>query len=996
MKSISAQFYMFVAFVFFNPALSWSQIDFDTTIPSPSAMSTYQDVPVNYCTGIPDIRYELLSLPTSSKDFGFNLSLNYHPNNTTVNSKVSDVGRGWSWFGIPSISKNVMDPLGLDENKWFQNITEEHAPHAFADVYYYNINGESGKFKFSYDYNSGTVKMVMLTPTQMKFTFQHENQGKLLINSFSVTDTYGLVYNFNLYDITKIGSGPLGKPVRNNFHLTSVYDSHNVQLCSLTYSEVYQETGSFGKIVSVQKVNQINANNVGKINFSYDTQPLFINSNYDISKLEAITLFSLTNEQNKKCTFNYTPDRKLANLNLIGTNSSVVEKYQFEYKLLTGVQYDGNFIQGTDLEKKTDRFGFPFVINKCSIVDLALPQIRSYTNKNSVDEGLLEKVILPTGGVIKYEFEANEIDLYGYQNLGINHFSTIDIDDNFNESLLANQNLESFAMKNSGQSLWGNNVFQHSEDYFLENLGSSNYTVGPIDTGRLFQMTQDTELFIRFEIAPNSTPLVPDSELNMGFEIRNGATVLGSFIVSKSSTACVNLSPMINLLQGWYTIYITSVNGGSVNYTMYARRKKANPISYIYSGGVRVKSIQYFENRFMTTSLKTTNFDYRDFNNSSRSSGSLYGNSIGRGYDVYSGYNSFVLYKNVKVSDGINNGYTKFSFYVIDDFVNSSLSNLTFDYYKIVKDGLLYKKELFNNQNQLIEKSKYYYDIKIDNSVISEPRDWLMGYYGVVNPIVKNYFIKRKYIKIEKFLSGTQPTVLKSVEIANDWNLKPESITAFDSQNKKHKTRYYYINEITSTPYYSGLITKNIISSPLVVEQYYDGNLVSKTKSEFDLFGGNLYKKAKSYTSKGSNPYTLEQRISGMELSANKIKEVTNDKGSYTSYIWGYNMTQPVAKIENMQYASIPSGLISAIQSATNIANNEVNILAALENFRNDPALANAMVTTYTYKPLVGISTVTDPKGDKVTYHYDTFNRLLSIKDKNGNLLSENQYNFRP
>lgn len=54
------------------------------------------------------------------------------------------------------------------------------------------------------------------------------------------------------------------------------------------------------------------------------------------------------------------------------------------------------------------------------------------------------------------------------------------------------------------------------------------------------------------------------------------------------------------------------------------------------------------------------------------------------------------------------------------------------------------------------------------------------------------------------------------------------------------------------------------------------------------------------------------------------------------------------------------------------------------------------MITTYIHKPLVGVTSVTDPKGDTQTYHYDNFNRLEFVKDKDGNVLSENEYHYRP
>ena len=53
------------------------------------------------------------------------------------------------------------------------------------------------------------------------------------------------------------------------------------------------------------------------------------------------------------------------------------------------------------------------------------------------------------------------------------------------------------------------------------------------------------------------------------------------------------------------------------------------------------------------------------------------------------------------------------------------------------------------------------------------------------------------------------------------------------------------------------------------------------------------------------------------------------------------------------------------------------------------------MITTFIYKTLIGVSSITDPKGDTVYYEYDDLNRLKFIKDAQGNLLSENQYKYK-
>ena len=143
-------------------------------------------------------------------------------------------------------------------------------------------------------------------------------------------------------------------------------------------------------------------------------------------------------------------------------------------------------------------------------------------------------------------------------------------------------------------------------------------------------------------------------------------------------------------------------------------------------------------------------------------------------------------------------------------------------------------------------------------------------------------------------------------------------------------------------------------------------------------------------TLKGAN--ALENRLEYKQYDeySNPL-EVQQESGIPITYIWGYNKTQPIAKIENATYAEVQQ-YEANLQTLSN-GTNEANLLTALDNLRT--ALPNAMVTTYTYKPLVGISTVTDPKGYKMTYHYDSFNRLQFVKDQEGNILSENEYHYK-
>jgi YD repeat-containing protein len=54
-----------------------------------------------------------------------------------------------------------------------------------------------------------------------------------------------------------------------------------------------------------------------------------------------------------------------------------------------------------------------------------------------------------------------------------------------------------------------------------------------------------------------------------------------------------------------------------------------------------------------------------------------------------------------------------------------------------------------------------------------------------------------------------------------------------------------------------------------------------------------------------------------------------------------------------------------------------------------------AQMTTYTYDRLFGVTSVTDPANFTTYYEYDSFGRLKFVKDKDGNIQTVSQYNYK-
>ena len=144
-----------------------------------------------------------------------------------------------------------------------------------------------------------------------------------------------------------------------------------------------------------------------------------------------------------------------------------------------------------------------------------------------------------------------------------------------------------------------------------------------------------------------------------------------------------------------------------------------------------------------------------------------------------------------------------------------------------------------------------------------------------------------------------------------------------------------------------------------------------------------------------ANVGNLEKKIS-FDKYDNKgnLLQYTQENGQPVSIIWGYGQQKPIAKIENAAYASINTGLIATAVNASNLApaSGQQQLLSALEAIR--VSLPDASVTSYTYKPEIGISAIIDPKGDRITYEYDSFGRLTSVKNKDGKPLASSEYHY--
>ena len=233
---------------------------------------------------------------------------------------------------------------------------------------------------------------------------------------------------------------------------------------------------------------------------------------------------------------------------------------------------------------------------------------------------------------------------------------------------------------------------------------------------------------------------------------------------------------------------------------------------------------------------------------------------------------------------------------------------------------------------------------------------------------------------------------------ANRDHIQLTSQTTTSSKSEVLETKYYYPQdaEVSSELYMPQLIARNMIGTPVRTETYRAGTKLSEQKTQYGSFesSGPQASILPEFIYEGKADQVLEKKVSFQYDDSGNIIQYTPEGGVPVSIIWGYNKSKPVAKIENATYQLIPSNLITDIKTATDTGT-EASVLAALTALRDDSSLKDALVTSFTYKPLVGVSVVTDPKGKSAFYTYDQFGRLSSVKDSEGHIVSENEYHYK-
>ncbi|WP_146052708.1 hypothetical protein [Aquimarina sp. I32.4] len=347
-------------------------------------------------------------------------------------------------------------------------------------------------------------------------------------------------------------------------------------------------------------------------------------------------------------------------------------------------------------------------------------------------------------------------------------------------------------------------------------------------------------------------------------------------------------------------------------------------------------------------------------------------------------YNKNGGFQNVMVDEGLSRGKLKLQ--RLYDATGKLLQRTNVTYTKDVLDS--FSVDLIQIEGDFIDPS-------------GEPST-RSNYYSQKLDLSSQRHIKTGESVKDFYKDGTTKTTQTNQKYHPLFSVLKEQ-TATNSLGTPVKNIFYYPDEKTSL---SGLSTTESLAidhlintkrytTPIQSESYVGDKKIQTQRTSFKTWQNSIIAPELQQTAKENT--ALENRIEYKQYDGSgNVLSVLQTDGVETSYIYGYKNSAIIAVLKNVPYKDIPQATITQLQQLSNEDSNattEQTFKNALDALR--ATFIQGQITTYTYNPLIGVTSITDPIGMTTYYYYDDFNRLQTIKDHYGKILKEYCYGYK-
>lgn len=1007
--------------------------------PQASSLMKMIDYPVNYYSGLVNIEIPLYEIEEG--DLRIPITLRYHPSGIKPNENVGRTGAGWSLNAGPQLSRKVnglkdeKKDYGYFYRKWseFEKNKENEIYYLLKqerdykpDIFYYSLLNKSGKFYFDI---SGKDKypweMTVVTnpvePIRVEMTNLDRSEDKI----FSITDEQGRSYRFGSYIhnnwyIEKIISSNKQDSVTYSYNentfstKTFVPDTYNIVIEEMLCSFFPYPTGLYNGIiadyplpyVSLEaanleykgetdfvledsdptsssdicfdpKVSRINYRPIPRLSDRVYSEDILIerciktivtsSTIVEFNGIDDITSIVVkdrsNNKQLRKINFFYKRDKikTLEKVEVADADNQIQECYSLEYNPLrtvtdnqksfvnkgidhwgyyngwdNGVGFTNKTLNWLDIIKtRQENFAYGEMKSRVKL-EADINQAFRETSETYMQQAILTSITYPTGRKSSFFYESHKY-LHDYSKDRKHDFA---MNGDFCHDTEDYSSTEAPDIEKSAGGLRIKRIEEY--DPVLAATLIKEYKYGKDESGRGFIRHQICEEDYAYEFY--NIRLLYDSK-DSPYPIMTRVKVYGS-------------NPIPN---------ITYEGGASVAYdyvTEYTiNNKTGEKLKSIY----HYLALPYEDNIYMElTTLKGEKENAWEF-------GLLLDKTD---FKLKNGLYTPLLKKEYSYTGPKELKTKVFNLYLNIDIPTSYF--YTLGPWNAGTQGIEYEKAVFQTEFG-VSRCKYFdYYLKTGKSLVSKEITTIYNEFGdSLKTIQSNHYDFNE----DSNNQGYGILLKKETEKSDRTLLKKEYTYPFNS----------FFTDPSEEQARLKLLEHNQIETPLFFRYSNNGiiNKEQKIKYRIDPTCG-LPMPHVFLTNTGVNR-TLEEKIRYEKYNKyGRPEHIIKDNFTNFFYLWGFKGKYLIAEIQNTS----PETFYNAInQSTVNTTSGNVTFEQA-EKLRNNSLLNGAFIKTNNYDPIRGLILSKEPNGLINHYSYDSFGRLMAIKDKDFNILSKYYYKY--